>query len=177
MYKIKTQWYFDRHGLLTEDIYNEHKIIGYILDDKIDDILGEIPEDEKEAIDKIHEIIKIVRKVLDVKSKEIQMAYDNYVNSGVSKKDYALNRKGNTEFGFVMNMVRLEEWNNLTNDEILSKFKSVEKYRIALDKASESFTPYEMSIEWLRNKTKRLEIAREWLTTQDSSLLLKKAKF
>jgi hypothetical protein len=74
-------------------------------------------------------------------------------------------------------MVRLEEWNNLTNDEILSKFKSVEKYRIALDKASESFTPYEMSIEWLRNKTKRLEIAREWLTTQDSSLLLKKAKF
>ena len=58
-FKLKTPWYCERHGLLTEDLYREHIIIGYILDDKIDDILGQVPEDEKEAHERINKIISL----------------------------------------------------------------------------------------------------------------------
>jgi hypothetical protein len=55
-YKIKGKWYCERHGLLTNDIYREHVIIGYILDDKIDDILGQIPEDEKKLMKELRKL-------------------------------------------------------------------------------------------------------------------------
>ena len=41
-FKLKSPWYVERHGLLTEDIHKENKIIEYILADKIDDVLGQI---------------------------------------------------------------------------------------------------------------------------------------
>ena len=70
-FKIKTPWYMSLHGLLTDDIYREHVIIGYILDDKIDDILGQIPEDQKEVHDIINKIIKIVKKSISDTLSEI----------------------------------------------------------------------------------------------------------
>ena len=73
-FKLKTPWYCERHGLLTEDLYREHIIIGYILDDKIDDILGQIPEDEKEAHDRINKIISVVKKPI-VTGKQIGRAH------------------------------------------------------------------------------------------------------
>jgi hypothetical protein len=42
----------------------------------------------------------------------------------------------------------------------------MESYERALKRCQ----PYEMAVEWLRDKTKRLEIAREWLGKQDGTL-------
>ncbi len=170
MVKIKTDWYCQRHGLLTNDIYREHIIIGYILDDKIDDILGQIPEDEKEAHLRIQKIISIVKRALNKKVVEIQSAFNDFVKSGSDKKDYALNHRiGNENFPFVMNMDKAEKLKLMSKEEILDIYDDMESYERALRRCQ----PYEMAVEWLRDKTKRLEIAREWLEGEDSTLFFR----
>jgi len=166
-FKLKTPWYCERHGLLTEDLYREHIIIGYILDDKIDDILGQVPEDEKEAHERINKIITIVKKSISDKVSEIEKAYEQFVKSGISKKDYAINqRKGNPNFGFVMNMVKADDLRKMSKEEILDIYDNIEDYEKALQRCE----PYEMAKMWLRDLTKRLNLSREWLQTKDKTL-------
>jgi T4 RnlA family RNA ligase len=165
-FKLKTPWYCERHGLLTEDLYREHIIIGYILDDKIDDILGQVPEDEKEAHIRINKIISIVKRSLNEKTLEIKKAYEDYINSGISRKDYALQKKGNTNFGFVMAMVKADDMRNLSKEDIIRIYGDMDKYERSLQRCE----PYEMAKEWLRDLTKRLNLSREWLQTKDKTL-------
>jgi len=165
-FKLKTPWYCERHGLLTEDLYREHIIIGYILDDKIDDILGQVPEDEKEAHIRINKIISIVKRSLNEKTLEIKKAYDDYINSGISRKDYALQKKGNDNFGFVMAMVKADDMRNLSKEDIIRIYGDMDKYERSLQRCE----PYEMAKEWLRDLTKRLNLSREWLQTKDKTL-------
>ncbi len=166
-FKIKTPWYIERHGLLTDDLYRENIIIGYILDDKIDDILGQVPEDEKEAHDRINKIISIVKRAISDKMSEIKDAYDKYVKSGMTKKEYALgHRVGNPNFPFVMNMSKATELKKMTEEEILAVYGDIDKYEEALQNCD----PYEMSKEFIRKITKRLEMARTWLLSKDSTL-------
>jgi T4 RnlA family RNA ligase len=166
-FKIKTPWYCERHGLLTEDLYRENIIIGYILDDKIDDILGQVPEDEKEAHERINKIIVIVKKAINDKMSEIEKSYEEFIKSGMTKKDYALSpRKNNPNFSFVMNMVKADALRKMTKEEILNIYSSMDEYEKSLQRCE----PYEMTKEWLRDQTKRLQIAREWLLKMDPTL-------
>ena len=169
-FKIKTPWYMSLHGLLTDDIYREHVIIGYILDDKIDDILGQIPEDEKEAHQRINKIISIVKKSISDKVSEIEKAYQDFIKSGISKKDYAIkHRVGNPNFGFVMNMVKADDLRKMSKEEILDIYDNMEEYEKALQRCQ----PYEMAKEWIRDMTKRLNLSREWLKKKDPTLFFK----
>ena len=139
-FKLKTPWYCERHGLLTEDLYREHIIIGYILDDKIDDILGQIPEDEKDAHDRINKIISVVKKAINDKQADIEKSYQVFVEMGKDRKEYALKwRTKDSNFGYVMAMAK-------------------------------GIDPYELAKDWIREKTKRLHIAREWLLKKDPTL-------
>ena len=166
-FKIKTPWYCERHGLLTNDLYRENIIIGYILDDKIDDILGQIPEDEVEAHQRINKIILIIKKSIADKMTEIEKSYDSFVNSGMSRKEYAINHRiGNPNFHFVMGMIKASELRKLSEEDILNIYDSVEDYEKSLNKCE----PYEMVKEWIKENTKRLNIAREWLTKKDPTL-------
>ena len=169
-FKIKTPWYMSLHGLLTDDLYREHIIIGYILDDKIDDILGQIPEDEKEAHIRINKIIDIVKKSISDKVSEIEKDYRQYVSMNISKKDYAINyRKNNPNFGFVMNMVKADDLKKMSKAEILDIYDNMEDYEKSLQRCE----PYEMAKMWLRDLTKRLNLSREWLQTKDKTLFFK----
>lgn len=166
-FKLKTPWYMSLQGLLTDDIYREHIIIGYILDDKIDDILGQIPEDEKEAHLRINKIIQIVKKAINDKSFEIKKAYKDYIKSGISRKDYAINqRKDNPNFAFVMGMVNGDDMRKMSEEQIIDHYYSMEAYEKSLKRCE----TYEMAKEWLRDLTKRLTISREWLKTKDKTL-------
>jgi T4 RnlA family RNA ligase len=166
-FKIKTPWYIERHGLLTNDLYREHIIIGYILDDKIDDILGQVPEDEKEAHERINKIITIIKRTLNEKVVEIEKSYDQFLKSKMTKKEYALkNRVGNPNFAFVMNMAKSDELKKLSKEEIIEFYDSFENYEKSLQKCD----PFEMAKEWLRDQTKKLNIDREFQKKKDSRL-------
>jgi hypothetical protein len=74
---------------LTEDVTKENVLIDYILKDEIDDVISQIPEDEKELHERIGKIISIVRSEISRKIFDINVSYDNYLNVG-SRKEYAL---------------------------------------------------------------------------------------
>jgi len=139
-FKLKTPWYCSLHGLLTDDVYRENIIIGYILDDKIDDILGQIPEEQVEVHNRINKIISIVKKGLDDKVSDIKKSYQVFVDMGKNRKEYALKyQKKDPNFAYVMNYANGKD------------IYDIVKY-------------------WLREKTKKLMIARDWLKSKDPTL-------
>lgn len=149
--KIKTRWYFERHGLLTNDLWREHIIVGYILDEKIDDVLGQIPEEEVEAHSRIEKIIEVVKHSVSEKADDILRSYDLFLEGDVGRdwegelrlqlmrKAFALKYRKDPNFGYVMSLS-----------------KGVDVYDLAKD--------------WLRDKTKKLHIARDFLKLRDPSL-------
>jgi RNA ligase len=141
-FKLKTPWYMALHGLLTNDIYREHILIDYILDDKIDDILGQIPEEEFESHERINKIIKIVKDQINKKVDELEDSYLVFINMNSNKKEYALRHRKDPNFGYVMSM-------------------------------SNGKDPYELAKEWVRDKTKRLLIARDFLKKIDPTLFFR----
>lgn len=165
-YKIKTDWYNSLHGLLTEDIYRENVLISHILDDKIDDVLAQIPEDDLDSRNRINKIIDIVKYSISTKLDEIMSAYEWYLNSGLTRKDYALKYKSTPDFVFVMNMVKGDNLKKMSKEEILSIYDNMEEYEGAVLRCQ----PYEMSKEWIRDNTKRLKMARDWLSKSGFSL-------
>jgi hypothetical protein len=170
MVKIKTDWYCQRHGLLTDDIYREHIIIGYILDDKIDDILGQIPEDEVESHERIQKIISIVKREINNLVSQMNLAYSEFVKSGADKRDYAINhRVGNPLFHYVMSIDKGDRLKSMSKEDVLEYYDSIEDW----EKAIERCQPYNLAVETIRDKTKRLEIAREWLGSKDPGLFFR----
>jgi T4 RnlA family RNA ligase len=166
MIKIKGEWYCERHGLLTEDLYREHILIGYILDDKIDDILGQIPEEEVEAHERINKMISVVRRALTEKSNEIEKLYDVFVKMNSDRKAFAAKYLRDPNFGFVMAMAKGDQLRSLTEDEILKYYDNMTYYDAAIKRSDK----YELAKVWLRDNTKRLNLAREWLKKRDPSL-------
>jgi T4 RnlA family RNA ligase len=134
-FKLKTPWYCERHGLLTEDLYRENVLIGYV----IDDILGQIPEDQVEAHERIEKIIAVIKKTITEKVLDIQKSYQVFLDMGENHKEYALVHNKDRNFGYVMS---------------LSRGKDL----------------HEMAKDWIRDKTKRLLIARNFLTERDPSI-------
>lgn len=136
-FKIKTPWYIDLHGLLTDDLYKENVIIKFVLDDKIDDVLGQIPENEPEAHARIHKIINLVKKNLSEKTLDIERSYKVFVDMGSCKKDFAIKfAKTDPNFKYVMAMSR-------------------------------GVTSFELAKEFISTKTSKLMLARTWLQNQD----------
>jgi T4 RnlA family RNA ligase len=83
--KVKTVWYCERHGLLTNDLYREHVLVRYVLDEKIDDVLGQVPEEEVEAHARIEKIIAVVKHAVSEKVKDINNSYELFLEGGVGK--------------------------------------------------------------------------------------------
>ena len=149
--KIKTSWYCELHGLLTDDLYREHILVNYILDEKIDDVLGQIPETEVEAHERIDKIINVVKHSVAEKVADILKSYDLFLEGGVGKdwegelrlqlmrKTFALKYRKDKNFAYVMS---------------LSKGKDV----------------YELSKDWVSDQNRKLLVSRSFLKERDPSL-------
>jgi T4 RnlA family RNA ligase len=149
--KIKTAWYASLHGLLTNDLYRENVLVRYVLDEKIDDVLGQIPEGEADAHARIEKIIAVVKNAVSEKAQDIGKSYELFLEGGVGKdwtgdlrlqlmrKAFSLKYRKDINFSYVMS---------------LSKGNDV----------------YELAKDWVSDHTKKLKIAREFLQERDSSL-------
>lgn len=150
--KIKTSWYCERHGLLTNDLYREHVLVRYVLDEKIDDVLGQIPEDEAEAHARIEKIIAVIKHAVSEKVKDINKSYELFIEGGIGKdwtgdlrlqlmrKTFALKYRKERNFGYVMSLSK-------GNADV-----------------------YDLAKDWVSDQTKKLKIAREFLKKRDPSL-------
>jgi T4 RnlA family RNA ligase len=162
-FKLKTPWYCERHGLLTEDLYKENIIIGYILDDKIDDILGQIPEEEVEARERILKIVDIIKRSISKKIHSIDELYKKFVEMGKNKRDFALKYRRDKDFPFVMELSKLDDLKSLPREEILTKYDSYERYESTINRLDK----YELIKQWLKDRTKRLQMARDFIREED----------
>jgi T4 RnlA family RNA ligase len=104
--KVKTKWYCDRHHLLTDFIRRPDFIIEKILDEQIDDILGQLTEDEVEVKSFINNVVDRVNNYLmetlnDINSKMIE--FKNTFNSDV--KMFAVSNHKTKNFGLYMSVI------------------------------------------------------------------------
>jgi T4 RnlA family RNA ligase len=149
--KIKTAWYCELHGLLTDDLYREHILVNYILDEKIDDVLGQIPETEVDAHERIDKIINVVKHAVAEKASDILKSYDLFLEGGVGRdwegelrlqlmrKTFALKYRKDKNFAYVMS---------------LSKGRDV----------------YDLAKDWVSDQNRKLLVSRSFLKERDPSL-------
>jgi hypothetical protein len=156
--KVKTEWYRNLHGLLTDDLYRENILIKHIINDDIDDIISEIPEEDIESIDRIDRLVSVVKSYTKDRVEYLENEYNKY--KGLSLKEYALNHiKGNKDAAFILSMKNYSLAKEMSSEDIEENFESYEKYERYL----ESKETYNLVVNSIINETKRLELAREWL--------------
>ena len=104
--KLKTQWYFERHKLLTEDMVREDFIISKILDETIDDILCQLTDQDIEVKNKIDNIDKVIKNYILEKSVNVQLLLNVYNTSYCNNiKDFAIKYKNDINFHHVINII------------------------------------------------------------------------
>jgi T4 RnlA family RNA ligase len=85
MVKIKTAWYFNLHGLRTENVFREDYIIKNYLAETLDDIMSQLdPKEDKDAFDFVKRTINSVNNYMvqiDTKTKALKTRFENEFNS------------------------------------------------------------------------------------------------
>jgi len=100
MFKRKTQWYFDRHNLVTNEINREDYVIKAILTNTIDDIVAQLDkENDADKIAFINNIEEIVSEFLKKRIAEVEDLISKYKGD---KKDFALRYSKDKNFGKAM---------------------------------------------------------------------------
>lgn len=156
--KVKTEWYRNLHGLLTEDLYHENVLIKHILDDNIDDIIGNIPEGEVESLERIDKLISIIKREVNSEYKRLSNEYDKVKQ--LSKREYVSTvEKRTKDFSIINKLFDRDSLLKMNKDEIFETFKTYDKYENAL----EIRELHNIIITEIRKETNRLEKAREWL--------------
>ena len=131
--KMKTAWYFSLHGLLTNDLYHENKLIGYILNEQIDDVISQIPEDDKESHTRVGRLVACITKEVDKRVNSIISDYEVYktmadgfdwddsVREGFMRKRYAQLYGKTDNFSAVMSMVKGKDVYEIVKEGILKQ--------------------------------------------------------
>lgn len=101
MLKIKTEWYFRLHGLLSENLIRENKILEMVLNETLDDALAQIGETDPRR-KYSEDIQKAVSHYLDSKVKETIALKNQYQGS---RKDFALAYKDNALFPIAVKLI------------------------------------------------------------------------
>ena len=103
MVKQKTQDYFEKHNLLTNDINREDYVIESILNNSIDDIVAQLDKKlDSDKIDFIHNIEGIVSEFLRDRISDINVLVSKYNGS---KKDFALRYNKDINFSLSMAVI------------------------------------------------------------------------
>jgi len=128
MVKVKTQWYCDRHRLLTEDTNREDYIIRMTLEETIDDIKGQLdPKIDAERILWIEEIERIVKEFMTERLEEVEELVSKYTGD---IKDFAIRYRKAKNFGTAMSVIRgKSDVYDAVKDWLLKETNRLEKAR------------------------------------------------
>lgn len=101
MIKIKTKWYFELHGLLTNDLAREDFIIKHTLEETIDDVMSEVPEGDprKAWADDASSAISLYM------AHEAKTIVSHLGTYNGDRKEFAIANKGHKYFGVMMNVI------------------------------------------------------------------------
>jgi T4 RnlA family RNA ligase len=115
MVKLKTKWYCDRHNLLTDFINREDYIIEMILDEKIDDVLGQLGQDEVEIRSLIDAVTKRVNDFMaNTVAGTNKLVDEYYTTCNGDRKQFAALYHRNFHFDFALAVAQgRDAWNAL----------------------------------------------------------------
>jgi len=104
MAKVKTDWYMNLHGILTDGL-KEHKIIARIVDETIDDVIAQIPEENTEERAFIDDITMVITKHINHIANDAEKKF-KAVWTG-DKKEVAMAYKADKQaFPYIMNFAK-----------------------------------------------------------------------
>ncbi len=104
MAKVKTDWYMALHGILTDGL-KEHKIIARIVDETIDDVIAQIPEENTEERQFIDDITVVITKHINHIANDAEKKF-KAVWTG-DKKEIAMAYKADKQaFPYIMNFAK-----------------------------------------------------------------------
>jgi len=104
MAKCKTKFYMNLHGILTDGL-KEHKIIARIVDETIDDVIAQIPEENTEERAFIDDITLVITKHINHIASDAEKKF-KAVWSG-DKKEVAMAYKADKQaFPYIMNFAK-----------------------------------------------------------------------
>jgi len=99
--KVKTNAYFEKHGLLSPDNLRENLLVQSILNNTIDDIISNLVDSpKKDYIIEVQEKISKIFNHLVIEYKNLRAKY--FLECQENKKDFAIKYKKERLFGFVM---------------------------------------------------------------------------
>ena len=101
MVKVKGDHYCALHGILTDSLNRENDIISLILDNKIDDVLGQLSENDSRRIN-VNQIIEIVNFEMNKLKNDTSDLLKHF--NGV-KKDFAITYNKNKNFPLAMSKI------------------------------------------------------------------------
>jgi T4 RnlA family RNA ligase len=119
--KIKTDWYFNLHRILTDYSKREDYLIDMILDEKIDDLLCQIPHGSESRIF-VEEVIEKTNKGINLISNEIDLLVSKFTD----RKSFALEYLKAPYFYLSMAVI-----NGKPKYEVIKDFLKKETYRLS----------------------------------------------
>ena len=147
MVKQKTDWYFHRHRLV-DSIKRENDLIQLILDEKIDDVLSELTNQEE--IDFINGIIKVVGKYVVSTSNEVNKLVNDYRE---------IEKRINNAIGVPDDMIIRDK---MIKKEFALKYAKDKNFSLAIQVINNKDV-YDVVKEHISRNTKDLEDARKWI--------------
>lgn len=98
MVKLKTDWYFDLHKIVTDSIYREDIVAALYLNNQLDDVVSKIPTNRKDKLDYIYDIKDIIDYYIQCVYKKVDiLILEKY--KGDLKEFSILNHKADV-FGY-----------------------------------------------------------------------------
>ena len=138
--KQKTDWYFKRHRLLTEQLNRENDVIKLILDDQIDDVVSQLGESEVDIAKKkwIENIQVAVNGYLSTKIESVELKLKLYndlkentiIKNGTDKdyrKIFAIKYGKTKDFSIVMNILNGKETFTVVKEYVSKETKDLMK--------------------------------------------------
>jgi T4 RnlA family RNA ligase len=114
MIKLKTAWYFERHSILTDLIYRVDYLIGLVVDNKIDDLLGQLNEVDHEVRSLIDTVTERVTTFLSNTLNSTNKLVDDYYLTYNDRKAFGITYHKDFHFGFALNVIEgREAWDGL----------------------------------------------------------------
>jgi len=140
MLKLKTEWYFNSHKALTEDLNHEDVVIQFFLQNIIDDYISKLdPENDKEKLKWINNITnKITKYISDVIlylvpiKLEFVVLVNKLVDRKLAIKKIAIKYKNDKNFTIIMGVLNGKDDVEFITEYILKKTNKLENARIFL---------------------------------------------
>lgn len=129
MVKIKSKWYFELHGLYTQELNRENTLISLIIDEKIDDVISQLGEDyDKTKRQNIDAISNIINDEIYYLSNKVDSLLDEWTSDTTDsehykRKNFVLKNKQNPAFSLVMSIINGKD----KMDQIKMKIKNETK--------------------------------------------------